>query len=325
VDIDYTSEQIKQVLIDLSRPFPLSEVKWRVTATNKDVSKGLVVPYADPRAYTQRLNDVISSAGWSIEYKTETMTGLQRMVNNKFIQSGKVIAVATVSIFGISSKSSMGEMWADDGNAVTRAEAQAFKRAAEMFEVGLYFRKIYELAKGSESSSYWVPLDQRKVPTRVPALPAWALLPEDQRYAAKVPTQTLNSGQQQQASPKQGQQGNVQQMQPRQQSPATVFEANKQKYISALGQPLFASIVAEIDRLENAGNITGDKFVILKNTLAAKENLLNLVSAKAADMPIGALDALLDRYQIRRLSLIPNYSVLDSMATEFGLRLAKAA
>jgi hypothetical protein len=325
VDIDYTSEQIKQVLIDLSRPFPLNEVRWRVTATNKDATQGLVVPYADLRAYTQRLNDVFTPAGWNIEYKTETMTGLQRVVNNKLIQSGKVIAVATVSIFGVSSKSSMGEMWADDGNAVTRAEAQAFKRAAEMFGLGLYFRQIYDLTKGSQGASYWVPLNNKKMPTKYPALPEWALLQEDQRYAAKVPTQTEHNGQQQQTSPKQGQQGNVQQMPPRQHSPAMVFEANKKKYISVLGQPLFASIVAEIDRLEKAGKITGDKFVISQNTLAAKENLLNLVSERAADMPVGALDVLLDRYQVRRLSLIPHYSVLDSMAADLGVLLAKAA
>lgn len=316
MDIEFTAEEIKRILDDLKKPFRISEVRWRVTATNKDASHGLLVPYADLRAFSQRLNDVLSPAGWSVEYKTETMAGLQRIVNGKVIQSGKIITVATLSIFGISSKSSMGEMWADDGNAVTRAEAQAFKRAAEMFGLGLYFRQIYEIAKGSQGANYWVPIDGKKVPTKIPSLPSWALLPEDRRSEAKDPGHAESNGRQR---------GQVQQMQTRQQSEDAEFEAKKKRHISVLGQPLFESIVAGIDRLVSQGHLKGNKFTVLENTLTAKGKLLNLVSAKAAEMPAGAMDALLDRHKVDRLDLISNYTVLDSIADEFGLRLPKAA
>lgn len=312
MDIDFTAEKVKQILADLAKPFPLADVKWRVTATNKDGSKGLVAPYADPRAYAKRLNDVLSPAGWSIEYKTETLSGLQRVVSGKLIQTGKVFANATLSIFGISSKSSMGEMWADDPNAVTRSEAQALKRAAALFGLGAYF---YEVKHGVEGVDLWVPIDMRKLPIKVPFLPSWALLPDDQRYS--IEAQNRANREQKQRRPVQMQ--NPQWLQ------STTLEASKQKHISTLGKPLFDSIVSEIDRLAKAGVLKHDKFTVLENTLKAKTDLLNLVSAAAVNMHTAALDALLDRFQIKRLTLIPNYTVLDSIADELGVRMAKAA
>ena len=60
---------------------------------------------------------------------------------------------------------------ADDSNAMTAADAQAFKRACSCFGLGRY---LYEF-HGS-----WVDLDQNQQPKRMPALPAWAI-PENWR------------------------------------------------------------------------------------------------------------------------------------------------
>jgi hypothetical protein len=51
-----------------------------------------------------------------------------RLKKDKTIQTGKVLVTCTVSIAGIGSHSGSGEEWADDENAMTSAEAQAFKR-----------------------------------------------------------------------------------------------------------------------------------------------------------------------------------------------------
>lgn len=42
-------------LVRLEEPFASKDVKWLVAATSKDGRKGRVRPYADPRAYTDRL------------------------------------------------------------------------------------------------------------------------------------------------------------------------------------------------------------------------------------------------------------------------------
>jgi len=45
----------KSVLAELEVPFPPDQVQWRVTNTAKDKKRGQIVPYADPRAYADRL------------------------------------------------------------------------------------------------------------------------------------------------------------------------------------------------------------------------------------------------------------------------------
>src|ERR1700730_7223643 len=60
----------------------------------------------------------------------------------------------------------LGEEWADNENAGTSAEAQAFKRACSCFGLGRY---LYDLGGN------WVDLDERKQPLSRPRLPDWAL------------------------------------------------------------------------------------------------------------------------------------------------------
>ena len=46
----------EELLAELEVPFPVAQVLWRVTNTANNRTRGQVVPYADPRAYTDRLN-----------------------------------------------------------------------------------------------------------------------------------------------------------------------------------------------------------------------------------------------------------------------------
>ena len=71
-----------------------------------------------------------------------------------------------VTIDGMGSHSGLGEEWADNENAGTSAEAQAFKRACSCFGLGRY---LYDL------DGNWVDLDERKQPLSRPRLPDWAL------------------------------------------------------------------------------------------------------------------------------------------------------
>jgi hypothetical protein len=149
-------------------PFHPDAISWRVTNKSKDGKRGCVIPYGDQRAYTDRLNDVFTPAGWTRVYNVTTLSPVTRMKRDKTIQTGKVIVTCMVTIHALGSHSGSGEMWADDDNAMTRAEAQAFKRACSCFGLGRYFYEFAEM---------WVDLNEYGQPLRFPVLPKWALPP----------------------------------------------------------------------------------------------------------------------------------------------------
>ena len=70
-----------------------------------------------------------------------------------------------VTVFGLGSHSATGEERADDDNAATAAEAQAFKQACACFGLGRY---LYYF------TGTWVDLDDHKRPKSVPQLAGWA-------------------------------------------------------------------------------------------------------------------------------------------------------
>jgi len=156
----------------------------RVTNTAKDKKRGQIVPYADPRAYADRLNALFTPQGWTREYNVDTMSNIMRVKKGESIVSGKILVTCTVTIVGLWSHSGTGKEWADDENGMTSADAQAFKRACACFGLGRYF---YEF-QGS-----WVDLDQHQQPKRIPALPVWAI-PENWRKGMRPPGKNCNDG-----------------------------------------------------------------------------------------------------------------------------------
>lgn len=91
---------------------------------------------------------------------------LPRKVREKQVASAKLLVICRLTIFGLGAHSGTGEGWADDENALTSADAQAFKRACVSFGLGRYF---YDLPQT------WVDLDEHDRPRWSPDLPAWAL------------------------------------------------------------------------------------------------------------------------------------------------------
>ena len=160
-----------KILAELEVPFPPEQVHWRVMNTSKEKNRGQIAAYADPRAYTDRLNTLFSPQGWTRDYRIETMSNITRVKKGETILTGKVPVTCTVTILGLGSHSGTGEEWADENNGMTSADAQAFKRACSCFGLGRYF---YDFA------ALWVDLDQNRQPRRTPPLPAWAM-PENWR------------------------------------------------------------------------------------------------------------------------------------------------
>lgn len=176
------SERVKELVAALEVPFDPAQIEWRVTNTTKNQPvRGQVIPYANQRAYTDRLNALLTPAGWTRHYTIHTSANFERSKDQKIV--AKVLVTCEVTIFGLGSHSATGEEWADDDNAGTSAEAQAFKRAASCFGLGRY---LYYFA------GEWVDLDERKRPRYTPHLPKWAT-PEGWRQGLWPEQRTVTS------------------------------------------------------------------------------------------------------------------------------------
>ena len=163
--VQFTPDEVKQVVALLEVPFDPSAIEWRVINTSKvnGSQRGQVIPYADQRAYSDRLNALFSPAGWTRKYSVHTSASFQRDRDQK--TTAKVFVTCDLTIFGIGSHSATGEGWAADENAGTAAEAQAFKRSCACFGLGRY---LYYF------TGTWVDLGERKRPKTTPSLPGWA-------------------------------------------------------------------------------------------------------------------------------------------------------
>lgn len=161
----YSPERVRELVAALEVPFDASQIEWRVMNTTKNGQpiRGQVVPYADQRAYTDRLNALFTPAGWTRKYSIHTSANFERSKDQKIV--AKVMVTCEVTVFGLGSHSATGEEWADDDNAVTSAEAQSFKRACTCLGLGRY---LYYF------TGTWVDLDDHKRPKSVPQLAGWA-------------------------------------------------------------------------------------------------------------------------------------------------------
>lgn len=167
--------RLKTIRERLSDPFDPREIRWRVTATSTQQGKqgsqkrGQLVAYADQRAYTDRLNAVFGEWGWTRDYDVQVAQNFERRAPGEKSQStvsAKIVVVSKVTIHELGAHTGVGEEWAHDENAATRAEAQAFKRACACFGLGRY---LYNLG------GVWVDLDGHNRPVQIPNLPDWAL------------------------------------------------------------------------------------------------------------------------------------------------------
>lgn len=147
-------ETINALLEHLQVPFDPPLVKWRVTETQRIHGRlrGFTLPYADPRAYKDRLNLLLTPVSWTDKYAITTT-------------SSKVMVTCELNIHDLGFHSATGEEWSRNEHAATAAEAQAFKRACACFGLGRYF---YFFA------GQWLEMDREKRPVSVPDLPEWA-------------------------------------------------------------------------------------------------------------------------------------------------------
>jgi hypothetical protein len=164
---------MKELVAALEEPFDPTEIKWRLTITTQIGSRngprfrGQVLAYADPRAYTDRLNELFTPAGWTRDYTVQLVQNFERKQRGSAERTitAKIVVTCRVTIYSFGAHTGLGEEWADNDNTGTAAEAPAFKRACSCFGLGPY---LYDL------EGQWVDLDEKKRPLETPRLPDWA-------------------------------------------------------------------------------------------------------------------------------------------------------
>ena len=136
-----TPERVQELVAALEDPFDPSEIKWRVTNTCKvggpkgPRDRGQMLAYADPRAYTDRLNDLFAPSGWTRDYNVQMVQNFERKERGATERTitAKIVVTSKVTIYGLGTHTGLGEEWAENDNAGTAAEAQAFARACSCF------------------------------------------------------------------------------------------------------------------------------------------------------------------------------------------------
>jgi hypothetical protein len=293
--METNTQEIADVLLRLEEPFDKDEVKWLVAATSRDGRKGRVTPYANPRAYTDRLNEILTASGWTRQYTVHTISPVTRLKKDKTIQTGKVLVTCTVTVAGIGSHSGSGEEWADDENAMTSAEAQAFKRACSCFGLGRYFYNFAEI---------WVELNENKQPKNVPSLPAWAL--PKSRASASQPNASRKPDQRPRSS-------SAVAKGPLDASVTTKIEGHRQE----LGQALYQSILTMVAQVRSARDIPNQQLQqSVLNWVESATRGMAQVRKIAAEIPETKFYSILDHHGVQSLARVPNFGVLKKLVDE---------
>jgi hypothetical protein len=156
---------MRKAVSELEVPFDPQLIEWRLMKIERAAGqrRGLLMPYADQRAYADRLNALFTPAGWTRSYTVHTSANFERSRDGKMV--AKIFVTCELKVLGLGTHAATGEEWTDDENAGTSAEAQAFKRACSCFGLGRY---LYSFG------GVWVELDERNRGKQMPVLTNWA-------------------------------------------------------------------------------------------------------------------------------------------------------
>lgn len=130
----------QEIFDQLSAPFPVETIDWRIGSTNAEKTKGLPLCYIDARAVMDRLDTVCGPDGWQCNYTPGV--------------NGSIICNIGINV---------GADWLfkADGAGATDFEGEkgalsdAFKRAAVRWGIGRY---LYDM------KAAWVPLENKRIP-----------------------------------------------------------------------------------------------------------------------------------------------------------------
>jgi hypothetical protein len=302
------AEAKQQVLARLAAPFALSDVHWTVIQAIDDSRRGLVAPYLSVRLLLGRLNEVLGVGGWTRSYTIDHIENIAvTMKGGQVRNRTKLTAVCTLEIPGIGRNQGTGEMWADDENAMTAADAQSFKRACETFDIGAYLKRI---------PAQWCDLNQSKQPVITPRLfdvfPLEAFHETDREAVMK---------QREEVARKRNAAGDGAVSQSHAPAPAPTPSPNNgrrggaepQRYSQILGQTLFDDVlrharqeISQNASKEEAGHVN-------RRFLEDARLMLGRVRVTAGKVPEARISKILDAYDVKTLMQIPSLDALRNI------------
>src|SRR5579859_8201771 len=101
------TDSIQEMVRELEVPFDPAVIEWRVTNTAQNKTRGQAIPYADQRAYTDRLNALFTPAGWTRKYSFAVSPHFERGKEKR--SACKVFVTCNLTIFGVGEHSATGE------------------------------------------------------------------------------------------------------------------------------------------------------------------------------------------------------------------------
>jgi hypothetical protein len=123
---------LKDVRDQLIAPFNISDLEIRIGSKSKAKDKATVLVYTSTQAIENRLDDVVGSENWEVDYEISGPGIIARLT---------ILNVTKASTFEVK----------DGDLGVTKGEASAFKRAASKFGLGRYL--------WSDSKQVWAELN----------------------------------------------------------------------------------------------------------------------------------------------------------------------
>lgn len=132
----------------LREPFAASEIKFFATALTKDKTKGKVAPYADARAYMERLDHSVGPENWSTAYEVLDQTRCAVECRLSINIDGVWVTKADVGYPNEAKDADNG-----DKEPLKAAYSDALKRACVEWGVG---RFLYDLKLKKD----WLPVDE---------------------------------------------------------------------------------------------------------------------------------------------------------------------
>jgi len=181
-------------LTDLAKPFPATDIEWRVGQAGMKGEKvwAKVLAYITNRAIMQRLDDVCGPGNWRNEFRYEPSGAILCGISVRVTRRGAASTDPHVSEW----VTKWDGAEATDIEAVKGGLSSAMKRAAVQWGIGRY---LYDLEEGwatvGESGVHYVPKNEKKGTPAFrwspPRLPAWALPTDDEprRPAVEMATQ----------------------------------------------------------------------------------------------------------------------------------------
>lgn len=126
------------------KPFPSSDISWRMQYVDKAKSEGFAVPYLDARAISDRLDEVVGQYNWKDDYETWHCYTEESKDQNKDPKSVNS-QLCTIYIYDEERKEWIGKT---DGAENTDFESikggisDSFKRCAVKWNIGRYLYKF---------------------------------------------------------------------------------------------------------------------------------------------------------------------------------------